>query len=89
MIKNFGISSLKDWQLKIIEATLEGRNTLIIQPTGLGKSLCFQLLPFITGKVTVVLSPTISLTKDQCCTLEQNKISATCVGSSQTDKEVD
>jgi len=41
-IKNFGISTLKDWQLKIIKATLEGRNTLIIQPTGSGKSLCFN-----------------------------------------------
>lgn len=89
LIKNFGITLLKDWQLKIIVATLEGRNTLIIQPTGSGKSLCFQLMPFITGKVTVVLTPTISLMKDQCCALEKNKISATYVGSSQTDKEID
>ena len=83
------MSSLKDWQLKIIEAALEGRNTLIIQPTGSAISLCFQLLPFITGKVTVVLSPAMSLMKDQCCALEQNKTSATYVESSQTDKEVD
>ena len=89
LIKNFGISSVKDWQLKIIAATLEGQNTLIIQPTGSGKSLCFQIMPFITGKISVVLTPTISLMKDQCCALARNKISATYVGSSQTDKEID
>ena len=89
LIKNFSISSVKDWQLKIIAATLEGQNTLIIQPTGSGKSLCFQIMPFITGKISVVLTPTISLMKDQCCALARNKISATYVESSQTDKEID
>jgi len=68
---------------------MEGRNTVIIQPTGSGKSLCFQIMPFITGKITVVLTPTISLMKDQCCALEKNQISATYVGSSQADKEID
>jgi len=82
-IQHFGISALKNWQIKIILAALEGRNTFIIQPTGSGKSLCFQIMPFITGKVTVVLTPTISLMKDQCCSLEKNKISTTYVGSSQ------
>jgi len=65
---------------------MEGHNTLIIQPTGSGKS---QLLPLITGKITVVLTSTISLMKDQCCALEKNGISATYLGSSQTDKEID
>lgn len=88
-IQHFGLSLLKNWQIKIILAALEGRNTLIVQPTGSGKSLCFQLIPFITGKVTVVLTPTISLMKDQCCSLEKNNISATYVGSSQIDKETD
>ena len=88
-IKNVGINALKDWQLKIIKATLEGRNILIIQPTGSGKSLCFQLLPFITGKITIVFTPTISLMKDQCCALEKKNISATYLGSSQTDKGID
>ena len=75
-IQHFG---KKNWQIEIILAALEGHNTLIIQPTGSGKSLCFQLAPFITGKITVVLTPTISLMKDQCCALEKNKISATYV----------
>ena len=59
--------------MNIILAALEGRNTLIIQHTGSGKSLCFQLVPFITGKVTVVLTPTISLMKYQCCALEKTR----------------
>ena len=88
MIKHFAIHSIKDWQLEMIMATLKGHNTLVVQPTGSGKSLCFQLLPLLTGKLTIVLTPTISLMKDQCCTLE-SKVSATFVGSSQTDKEID
>ena len=88
MIKHFAIHSIKDWQLEMIMATLKGHNTLVVQPTGSGKSLCFQLLPLLTGKLTIVLTPTISLMKDQYCTLE-SKVSATFVGSSQTDKEID
>ena len=72
----------------IIAAALEGRNTLVVQPTGAGKSLCFQLLPLITGKITIVLTPTISLMKDQCSILEENGISATYTGSSQTDAQI-
>ena len=84
-LKYFGIDAIKRWQLKIISAYLEGRDTLVVQPTGSGKSLCFQLLPFISGKMTIVLTPTISLMKDQCCTLEERGIPATYTGSSQSD----
>ena len=84
-LKYFGIDAIKRWQLKIISACLEGRDTLVVQPTGSGKSLCFQLLPFISGKMTIVLTPTISLMKDQCCTLEERGIPAIYTGSSQSD----
>ena len=87
-LKYFGIDAIKRWQLKIISACLEGRDTLVVQPTGSGKSLCFQLLPFISGKMTVVLTPTISLIKDQCCTLEERGIPATYTGSSQSDPQM-
>ena len=89
LVKHFGYSSLKDWQILIIKAALEGRNSLVIQPTGSGKSLCFQLPSLINGKKTVVFTPTISLMKDQCCKLEEHGISATYLGSSQTDTQID
>ena len=82
-VQYFGISVVKEWQLKIVSASLEGRDTVVIQPTGSGKSLCFQLFPFISGKMTVVLTPTISLMKDQCCKLGERGIPATHTGSSQ------
>ena len=61
----------------------------MIQPTGSGKSLCFQLFPLISGKMTVVLTPTISLMKDQCCKLGERGIPATHTGSSQNDVSID
>lgn len=85
VVKHFNLKSLKDWQSQIIQAALEGKNTLVVQPTGSGKSLCFQLPSLLTSKMTVVLTPTISLMKDQCQKLEGKGISATYLGSSQTD----
>ena len=61
----------------------------MIKPTRSGKSLCFQLFPFISGKMTVVLTLTISLMKDQCCKLGERGIPATHTGSSQNDVSID
>ena len=65
LVEHFQFSTLKDWQMKSIQATIEGRNSIIIQPTGSGKNLCFQLPPLITGRTTIVITPTISLMKYQ------------------------
>ncbi len=89
LIKHFGITSFKEWQISTIRAVLERRNSLVIQPTGSGKSICFQLPSLITGKMTVVLTPTISLMSDQCSKLKLHGIPAIYLGSSQIDKEVD
>ena len=70
----------------MVKAALGGRNSLVVQPTGSGKSLCFQLPPYVTGKMTVVISPTISLMADQCASLTDKGISATFLGSAQSDK---
>ena len=88
LMKHFGLNSFKDWQLHIIKATLEGRNSFVVQPTGSGKSICFQLPSLITGKITVVLTPTISLMSDQCNGLQHHGIPATFLGSGQVDNEV-
>lgn len=54
----------------MIKANLGGKNALIVQPTGSGKSLCFQFPSTITAKMTVVLLPTVSLIMDQVKALE-------------------
>ena len=61
----FGLASLRPLQREAILAGVEGRDALVVLPTGGGKSLCYQLPPLVTGKLTVVVSPLIALMKDQ------------------------
>ena len=69
--------------MNAIVATLMRRDSLIIQPTGSGKSLCFCIPPLHDGKTAVVISPTISLMTDQVNKLTDKGISATFLGSAQ------
>ena len=61
----FGLDALRPLQREAILAGVEGRDALVVLPTGGGKSLCYQLPPLVTGKLTVVVSPLIALMKDQ------------------------
>ena len=61
----WGYDSLRPIQRQAIEAAIEGRDSLVVMPTGGGKSLCFQLPPLVDGGLTLVISPLISLMKDQ------------------------
>ena len=74
--------------MRMIQATIEGRNTLIIHPTGSGKSVRFQIPHLITGKATIVVTPTISLMQDQTTKLQEKGIRASFVGSTQKDPSV-
>ena len=65
----FGIERLRAGQKAVIDRVLAGRNTLATMPTGAGKSLCYQLPALMLPGRTVVVSPLISLMKDQCETL--------------------
>ena len=76
------------WQVRIIEAALSGRNTLVVQPTGTGKSLCYTIPPLHDGKTAVVITPTISLMTDQVRKLSSKGLSATFLGSAQKQKNV-
>ena len=87
-MKYFGHNQLKVWQMRVIQATVERRNTVIIHPTGSGKSICFQLPHLITGKATIVISPTISLMQDQTTRLQQKGIRASFLGTTQKDTSV-
>jgi len=88
LAKFFGRPSLKPWQKAIISATLEGKNTLVIQSTGAGKSLCFQFPCVATKTITGVLMPTISLIKDQYQHLEVTGLRTTFLGTLQADKSI-
>ena len=84
----FGYSSWRDGQAEIIAAALAGRDCFVLLPTGGGKSLCYQLPALQLPKVTVVVSPLMSLMKDQVDTLQANGIAAAYVNSSLSREAV-
>lgn len=85
VLKNtFGYSSFRRGQQEIIESILAGRDVLGIMPTGAGKSICYQIPAIMTNGLTVVLSPLISLMKDQVDALRQNGVSAASLNSATT-----
>jgi ATP-dependent DNA helicase RecQ len=63
--RTFGFTTLRPLQREAIDAALAGRDALVVLPTGGGKSLCYQLPPLVTGRLTVVVSPLIALMQDQ------------------------
>lgn len=83
----FGYDSFRDEQQTIIENVLLGKDTLVIMPTGGGKSICFQLPATLLKGVTLVISPLIALMKDQVDGLNANGIKASFFNSSQDSTE--
>lgn len=83
----FGYSSFKTGQKSIIDKILGGHDVLGIMPTGAGKSLCFQIPALVLDGTTIVISPLISLMKDQVDTLNEMGIKAAFINSSLGLKE--
>ncbi|MGO1469002.1 MAG: RecQ family ATP-dependent DNA helicase, partial [Tissierella sp.] len=77
----FGYDNFKSGQEKIVKGILNGKDALGIMPTGGGKSLCYQLPAMLLDGVTLVISPLISLMKDQVDSLEEMGISSTFINS--------
>ncbi len=77
----WGYTTFRPLQQEAMEAILAGRDSLVVMPTGAGKSICFQAPALVTEGLALVVSPLISLMKDQVDTLVGNGVSAACYNS--------
>lgn len=83
----YGYRSFRPAQEPVIQSLLAGRDTVAIMPTGAGKSICFQIPAMIFPGITLVISPLISLMKDQVDALAGQGIAATCINSTLSASE--
>lgn len=86
--KYYGYKKFRKGQQKVIESILQGRDSVAIMPTGSGKSICYQIPAILFEGVTVVISPLISLMKDQVDSLQEMEIPATYINSSLEYREI-
>src|SRR5699024_2750598 len=83
LVKYYGYTEFRPGQKRINDQVLHGQNTLAIMPTGGGKSLCYQVPALLLNGLTLVVSPLISLMKDQVDSLQDSGITAGFINSSQ------
>lgn len=87
--KYFGYETFREGQESLISGILGGMDVLGIMPTGAGKSICFQVPAMIMEGVTIVVSPLISLMKDQVNSLSQAGVPGAYINSSLTEGQID
>ncbi|MEN9797762.1 MAG: ATP-dependent helicase [Pseudomonadota bacterium] len=85
--QHFGLQQFRPGQAAVVQAVMEGRNVVVVMPTGAGKSLCYQLPATLLPGITLVISPLIALMKDQVEQLTARGISATYINSTLSDVE--
>src|SRR5579884_3609880 len=85
--RHWGYNSFRPLQEEAMRAVLDGRDSLVVLPTGGGKSLCYQAPAVLAGGTTVVISPLISLMKDQVDSLRACGVPAVQLDSSQSAAE--
>ena len=87
--KYYGYSTFREGQYEIITNILRGRDSFGVLPTGGGKSICYQIPAILFKGMTIVISPLISLMKDQVDNLDYNGIPAQYINSSQSLEDID
>ena len=84
----FGYGSFRNGQEDVIDSLINGRDALSVMPTGAGKSVCYQVPALLLDGITLVISPLISLMKDQVAALIQMGIPAAYINSSLEPNQV-
>ena len=88
MLKDtFGYDTFRPGQAEIVGALCAGRDVLAVMPTGAGKSLCYQIPALLLPGITLVVSPLISLMKDQVAALRENGVPAAYINSSLSEQQ--
>jgi ATP-dependent DNA helicase RecQ len=85
LLERFGLESFRPGQREAVQAALEGRDSLVVMPTGGGKSLCYQLPAFAGEALVVVVSPLIALMADQLGRLQQAGVNAAMLASGMAE----
>jgi ATP-dependent DNA helicase RecQ len=83
----WGFDTFRPGQEEVIRALLDGHDVLTVMPTGAGKSLVYQMAAYLLPGITVVVSPLLSLMKDQVAALEARGLAVTVINSAQTVRE--
>ena len=84
---HFGYDDFRAGQAEAVSSVLAGRDTLVVLPTGGGKSVCYQVPALLGAGLTVVVSPLISLMKDQVDALQRRGLAATFINSTLSASE--
>ena len=87
MRQHFGFDDFREGQREVVASILDGKDAVVVMPTGSGKSLCYQLPAMILDGVTLVVSPLIALMKDQVDALQARGLPATFINSSLSEPE--
>src|SRR5687768_12119764 len=83
--EHFGFEAFRPGQAEAVGAAVDGRDVLVVMPTGAGKSLCYQLPAVVRDDLTVVVSPLVSLMQDQVQALERIAPGRAALVNSQQD----
>ena len=89
LAEKFNLTRFRKYQKEVITALLAGQDCLVVQPTGSGKSMCFQFPAVHQNKISVVITPTISLMQDDVKNCETYGIKAAYLGSAQLDLQLE